>query len=266
MLKRLPKLTYSNVIATVALFVALGGAAIAAGLPRHSVGARQLKHGAVTTAALRRGAVTNAKLGPRSVSAGKLSANAVGAGNLANGAVTSTKLAANSVINATIANGVVGTNKLGNNVVTTTKIANGAVTLAKLGEEVAPLLGTLRSGQTLRGVFDLGASGKESAFVHSASSFQYPLATTPAAPETNVLKTGQTNAACPGITGGNQQTPQAAAGQLCVYITGASGATLKGLTFDLGSVTRLGFGLRAQFEAKGEEDSNVEGFWAVSAP
>ncbi len=30
----LPKLSYSNVIATIALFIALGGAAVAAGLPR----------------------------------------------------------------------------------------------------------------------------------------------------------------------------------------------------------------------------------------
>ena len=43
-----PKLNYSNVIATIALFVALGGAAVAAGLPKNSVGTKQLKRGAVT--------------------------------------------------------------------------------------------------------------------------------------------------------------------------------------------------------------------------
>ena len=37
-------------IATIALFVALGGAAVAAGLPKNSVGANQLKRGAVTAA------------------------------------------------------------------------------------------------------------------------------------------------------------------------------------------------------------------------
>ena len=42
------KLTYSNVIACLALFVALGGVAVAAGLPKNSVGAKQLKNGAVT--------------------------------------------------------------------------------------------------------------------------------------------------------------------------------------------------------------------------
>jgi hypothetical protein len=43
------RLTYANVIATVALFLALGGAAYAATqLPRNSVGTAQLKAGAVT--------------------------------------------------------------------------------------------------------------------------------------------------------------------------------------------------------------------------
>ncbi len=153
-----PKLNYSNVIATVALFIALGGAAIAAGLPRNSVGAHQLKRGAVTARALRQDAVTAAKLAPRSVTAASSGPNAVGSGNLANGAVTSTKLAANSVTSAAIANGVITNTKLANELITTTKLANGAVTLAKLGEEVSPLLGTLRTGQTLRGAFDLGAS------------------------------------------------------------------------------------------------------------
>ena len=34
-----PKLTYANVIATIALFVALGGAAVAAGLPQATASA-----------------------------------------------------------------------------------------------------------------------------------------------------------------------------------------------------------------------------------
>jgi hypothetical protein len=43
------RLTYANVIATVALFLALGGAAVAATqLPKNSVGTNQLRKGAVT--------------------------------------------------------------------------------------------------------------------------------------------------------------------------------------------------------------------------
>ena len=45
------RLTYANVIATLALFIALGGGAYAATqLPRNSVGAKQIKKGAVTPA------------------------------------------------------------------------------------------------------------------------------------------------------------------------------------------------------------------------
>ena len=44
-------LTYANVMATVALFVALGGGAYAAtALPSNSVGTKQLKNRAVTPA------------------------------------------------------------------------------------------------------------------------------------------------------------------------------------------------------------------------
>jgi hypothetical protein len=44
-----PKLSYANVVATLALFIALGGASYAAiKLPKNSVGAKQLKRGAVT--------------------------------------------------------------------------------------------------------------------------------------------------------------------------------------------------------------------------
>ena len=49
------KLTYANVMATVAVFLVLaGGTAFAAGqmLPKNSVGARQLRKGAVTLAKL----------------------------------------------------------------------------------------------------------------------------------------------------------------------------------------------------------------------
>ncbi len=47
-------LSYANVMATVAVFLALGGGAIAAlRLPAHSVGAKQLKNNAVTGAKVR---------------------------------------------------------------------------------------------------------------------------------------------------------------------------------------------------------------------
>ena len=48
-----PRLTYANVVATLALFIALGGGAYAAmQLPKNSVGTKQIKKGAVTPAKL----------------------------------------------------------------------------------------------------------------------------------------------------------------------------------------------------------------------
>jgi len=54
-----PKLTYANVIATLALFLALGGGAAfaASQLAKNSVGARQLKRNAVTAAKVKDGSL-----------------------------------------------------------------------------------------------------------------------------------------------------------------------------------------------------------------
>jgi hypothetical protein len=53
-----PRLSYANVVATLALFIALGGTSYAVTqLPRNSVGNRQLKANAVSSAKIRPGAV-----------------------------------------------------------------------------------------------------------------------------------------------------------------------------------------------------------------
>jgi hypothetical protein len=59
MLSRLrARLSYANVVATVALFVALGGSSYAAiKLPRNSVGAKQLKSNSVTSAEVKGGSL-----------------------------------------------------------------------------------------------------------------------------------------------------------------------------------------------------------------
>ena len=54
-------MTFSNVVAVAALFIALGGTAVAA-LDANSVGPRQLKKNAVLTAKIRDGAVTGPKV------------------------------------------------------------------------------------------------------------------------------------------------------------------------------------------------------------
>jgi hypothetical protein len=94
MKKLVPRLTYANVIATLALFIALGGASYAAiKLPKNSVGANQLKKGAVTPAKLNQ-ASRSTLTGPRGATGpqgptgptGPTGANLTGTTPLASGA------------------------------------------------------------------------------------------------------------------------------------------------------------------------------------
>lgn len=265
-----PKLNYANVIATIALFVALGGAAVAAGLPKKSVGPQQLKPGAVITKALHNKAVTAGKLAPKAVTAGKLGANAVLPGNLGNGVISTEKLSDGAVIASKIRNGSVTTNKLNNGAVTTAKLGDGSVNSAKLGEGsvsvsklgqgvIGQLQGKLESGTTVRGVFDVGstaAAGGDTS--RSAVSFQFPLLNPPAV---TVLQPGQTSANCSGLGGG--QTPQATGGNLCVYITQKTNLD-EANPLEVENNTRLGFGLVAK--AKDPGSYAAYGQWAVTAP
>jgi hypothetical protein len=229
MLKRIrSKLSYANVMATVAVFLVLTGVTMAVALPRNSVGPRAIKNGAVKTKKIAKNAVT----------AAKIKSNAVGRSEIASGAV--------------------GTSEISNMAVTRNKIADSAI----------PLLGTLRTGQTLRGSFNVGSApggvGNES---HQGYSFQFPLNNAASAPQANVLDQvatpGANTANCPGVSGGNQQTPNAAAGQLCVYITGKTNLGATPVEFENNS--RLGFGLVANSGAAATEYV-ATGFWAVTAP
>jgi hypothetical protein len=230
MLKRIrSKLTYANVMSTVAIFMVLTGIgfAVAKSLPKKSVGKNQL----------RRGAVTNRKIAKNAVTAPKIAANAVGRSEIAAGAVG------------------------------TGEISNKAVTRGKIADDVAPLLGTLRTGQTLRGSFDIGSLGGAVENSIGGVSYQFPLNNAPSAPQANILDVqanpSANTASCPGVSGGNQQTPNAAAGQLCIYINGKT--NLDGTTpLTISSSSRLGFGLKATSAGAGSYEAT--GFWAVTAP
>jgi hypothetical protein len=79
------KLTYANVMATIAVFLALGGGAIAAkALKKNSVGTKQLKASAVKTAKLANGAVTTPKIAGSAVDSSKIKDGSVGLADSAN--------------------------------------------------------------------------------------------------------------------------------------------------------------------------------------
>ncbi|MEX2106052.1 MAG: hypothetical protein WD810_04070 [Solirubrobacterales bacterium] len=110
------RLTYANVMSSIAVFLVLGGATAfaAAQLGKNTVGSKQLKKNAVTTA--------------------KIKKEAVAAGKIKNGAVTNSKVANGAISTDKIADGAVTTGKLADGAVTTGKLADSAVNSGKLAE------------------------------------------------------------------------------------------------------------------------------------
>jgi hypothetical protein len=113
------RLTYANVMSTIAIFLVLGGATALAAtqLAKNSVGTKQLKSNAVTAAKIKKEAVTAAKIKNGAVGTGKLGAGAVTGGQLGTGAVDATKLGKAAVTNE----------KLADNAVTSAKVADGSL-------------------------------------------------------------------------------------------------------------------------------------------
>jgi hypothetical protein len=273
-----PRLTYANVIASLALFVALGGSAVAAGLAKNSVGPNQLKKGAVTASKIGKKAVTNGKIAPKAVTAGKLGPNAVLPGNLGAGIISTDKIAASAVTAEKIKNNVVTTNKITNAAVTSQKLAasavgtnnlaEGAVTSAKIAKETITAeklakgaignVETLKTGQTERGTFSLGGydpkETTESPAAFGTVSFQLTLAANPAP-------------SCPGLGGGGT-TPEAAAGVVCLYLTNEVGLEAAPAALSVESSSRLGVNLTAKGKKGLTTEGNfvASGIWAVTAP
>ena len=97
------RLTYANVVATLALFLALGGGVVwAAG----KVSSKNLKANAVTAGKIKRNAVTNAKIRGDAVTAAKIKGGAVDFTKLAAG----TNLVASATGGPVAANGVAPVN------------------------------------------------------------------------------------------------------------------------------------------------------------
>jgi hypothetical protein len=160
----MPRLNSSNAalaLSAVALFVALGGTAVAvsgqvttsqiknAAVTNHkianaavgnhkiangAVGNRKLADNSVGTNKLQNGSVTAAKLAAGAVSGAVVGTGVIGTDNLAGSSVTSSKLAPNSVLTASIADGSVTTSKLADNSVSTTKLTDNAVSTTKLAD------------------------------------------------------------------------------------------------------------------------------------
>ncbi len=111
------RLSYGNVVATVALFVALGGGSYAAvQLPSGSVGVKQLRNQAVSSAKIKDGAVVASKIADGAVSGVKVDASTLRIVPSANHAINADSAthadSASSALNAYSAIKAVDTSKL----------------------------------------------------------------------------------------------------------------------------------------------------------
>jgi hypothetical protein len=95
------RLSYANVMSTVAVFIALGGGAYAAKqLPKNSVGPKQLRKNAVTKVKLRKNSVVTAKIGGNAVTGAKVNESTLGTVPAAQTAATASTASTASIANA----------------------------------------------------------------------------------------------------------------------------------------------------------------------
>ncbi|HEY5815678.1 MAG TPA: hypothetical protein VIS95_04995 [Solirubrobacterales bacterium] len=127
------RVTYANVMSSIAVFLVLGGgAALAAGLAKNSVGSKQLKKNAVKTAKIADNAVNGAKIGDNAVTTSELADAAVTLAELADNSVTNPKLADNAVNSAELTAAAVTLAKLAGNSVDATKVLDDSLGAADL--------------------------------------------------------------------------------------------------------------------------------------
>jgi hypothetical protein len=90
------RLTYANVMSTIAVFLLLGGGAAfaASKLGKNSVGTKQIKNGAVTAAKIKKGTITSAQVKSGSLTGTQVNASTLGTVPAATSAGTANALSA----------------------------------------------------------------------------------------------------------------------------------------------------------------------------
>ena len=126
---RRPRLTYANAMSTLAVFLVLaGGTALAAGLPKNSVGSKTVKDNSLTSADLADGkGASGEDVVDGSLQGADVAAGALPGSKLAAGALNGADVADGSLGGADFAAGSIGSASLGPKGVSSANIADGSL-------------------------------------------------------------------------------------------------------------------------------------------
>jgi len=121
------------VIACIALFAALTGSAIAAGVGKNTVRSPQIVNGTIRTVDLRDNAVAAGKIAPDAVDTTEIAENGVDSSDVAPETLTAADLGAASVTSSEVADQSLTANDLGPDSVGSSELQAGSVRAAELG-------------------------------------------------------------------------------------------------------------------------------------
>ena len=268
------RLTYANVVATLALFLALGGGAVWAA-------------GEVTSQDLAKRAVKTKNIADNAVKSPQIKNNDVNSGDIRDQNITGTDIAENTIETSDLRDGAVKGGKVANSTLTGGHVQDGTLT----GDDVqdSSLRGidvvdgslglsdlAIKPGETMRGAVgadfnavagleDFGVVASlpipaanvltdDDVFIHIGTWSDGGGQTVPA--------TTDTSASC----SGSLDNPVAAPGKVCVYVAGGDNATdVNGYSVVPGTGgSRFGFKLGWTSAADG--DTFIDAIWAYTAP
>jgi hypothetical protein len=121
------------VIACIALFAALTGSALAAGLAKNTVRSPQIVDGTIRTVDLRDNAVAAGKIAPNAVDTTEIAENGVESSDVAPDSLTAADLGPNSVGSSEVADQSLTANDLAPNSVGSSELQAGSVRASELG-------------------------------------------------------------------------------------------------------------------------------------
>jgi hypothetical protein len=202
------RLTYANVMSSIAVFLLLGGgAAFAAGkLAKNSVGSKQIKKNAVTSAKIKKNAVTTSKIKNGAVSGAKINLGTLGTvPNATHAGTADNATNANNAGNANTVGGlhIVKFGLNGGDNIGQTQILNfnGLQLLAECSSGDTTLIARTTTGGSEISAFAADASGEDFEFEYEDDFDPGDDVTLPPNSNSDVLGNGF-------FTGGNLQTVQ----------------------------------------------------------